>query len=219
MDSKPKWVHLPPQASLRVGWDDNKVQTTFQRSEQQGESPGGNGHFLACAKRRLWGRYPVNMKTSKSRRSLRALRFATRKAWREWLERNHATKNVALLTFYKKAPKNASFSNRDAVEEALCFGWIDGWFKPIDSERWVIRYTPRRKGSSWSDYNIARAWKLLNEGKMTPAGVAKLPTEILRVWEKYRPRPIEVHPRNRTIRFADESIDYLGKVKKPALTP
>ncbi len=149
----------------------------------------------------------------------RALRFASRKRWRNWLERNHDTKNEALLIVYKRVPKNASFSNLDAVEEALCFGWIDGWFKPIDTDRWVIRYTPRRKGSSWSNYNIARAWKLLNEGKMTPVGVAKLPVDVVRVWEKYRPSVAIVNPRDRVIQFADDRTDYLSKVKRPALTP
>jgi len=51
-----------------------------------------------------------------------AFRFSNRQAWRRWLERNHNTKNEALLTIYKRAPKNASFPNRDAIEEALCFG-------------------------------------------------------------------------------------------------
>ncbi len=148
-----------------------------------------------------------------------ALRFSSRKRWRDWLERNYATKSEALLIIYKRAPKNTSFSNRDAVEEALCFGWIDGWFKPIDADRWVIRYTPRRKGSRWSDYNIARAWKLLNKGKMTAAGVAKLPADVVRVWEKYRPPVTLVDPRDRVIQFADDSVDYLSKVKRPALTP
>lgn len=124
-----------------------------------------------------------------------------------------------MLVIYKRPPKNKSFSNYDAVEEALCFGWIDGWFKPIDSERWVIRYTPRRRRSSWSDYNIARAWKLLNEEKMTAAGYARLPLEVIKVWEKYQPQLEEVHPRNRVIRFANDRIDFLSKVKRPALSP
>ena len=124
-----------------------------------------------------------------------------------------------MLLIYKREPNNAGFSNRDAIEEALCFGWVDGWFRPVDSELWVIRYTSRRKGSSWSDYNIARAWKLLGENKMTTAGQAKLPTEVLSVWMEYRPEVLEVHPRNRVIRFADEGTDFLSKVKRPALTP
>jgi uncharacterized protein YdeI (YjbR/CyaY-like superfamily) len=153
--------------------------------------------------------------------SLKPFRFTTRKRWRKWLERNHSTKNEALLIIYKKGPRNASFSPKDAVEEALCFGWIDGWFKPIDAERWVIRYTPRRKGSSWSDYNIARAWKLLNEGKITPAGVEKLPPDVLKIWEKYRPEPTIINSRGARkgeIRFAGGK-NYLSNLRRPALTP
>jgi len=64
-----------------------------------------------------------------------ALRFISRGGWRKWLAKNYATKDGALLIVYKRAPKNARFSSRDALEEALCYGWIDGWFKPIDNDR------------------------------------------------------------------------------------
>src|SRR2546425_9841556 len=158
-------------------------------------------------------------KVSRARLRSKALHFTTRKQWLEWLSRNHALKDEVLLIIYKREPKTGTFSNLDAIEEALCFGWIDGWFRPVDFERKVQRYTPRRKGSSWSDYNIARAWKLLAEKKMTPAGRAKLPADVVSVWKEHRPRVIEVEPRNRVIRFADERIDFLSKVKRPALTP
>jgi hypothetical protein len=150
-----------------------------------------------------------------------ALRLASRRQWRKWLERNHATKGEALLVLHKRAPKNARFSSQHALEEALCFGWVDGWFKPIDEDRWVIRYTPRRKGSNWSKYNIARAWKLLNEGKMTDAGIARLPTDVFQIWEKQRP-PVVVSVRQGgqgvDVRFSDGK-DYLSKVKMPARSP
>jgi uncharacterized protein YdeI (YjbR/CyaY-like superfamily) len=107
-----------------------------------------------------------------------ALRFASRERWRKWLEKNHATKSEALLVIYKRPPKNERFPSHYAREEALCFGWIDGWFRPIDDERWVMRYSPRRRGSNWSKHNIARAWKLLNEGRMTPATRAKPPRNV-----------------------------------------
>ncbi len=155
-------------------------------------------------------------------RDLRAaLEFASRGSWRNWLEKNHATEKEALLTIYKRGPRNAALSPRDALEEALSFGWIDGWFKPIDANRWVIRYTPRRRGSSWSVYNIARVWKLLGEGKMTPAGIAKVPSDVVRVWEDYHPSPIVMDSkgaRKGEIRFADGK-DYLSMVGSPARTP
>ena len=158
-------------------------------------------------------------RVSRAKLRSKALHFTTRKEWREWLERNHASKEEALLVIYKREPKTGTFSNLDAIEEALCFGWIDGWFRPVDSERKVQRYTPRRKGSSWSDYNIARAWKLLEEKKMTPAGRAKLPADVVSVWKERRPRVLEILPQYRVIRFAGEGIDFLSKVKRPALTP
>ena len=159
------------------------------------------------------------MRVSNAKLVSKALVFTSRGKWRRWLEKNHAERDEAFLFIYKRAQKNEGFSNRDAVEEALCFGWIDGWFRPIDNDRWVIRYTPRRKGSSWSDYNIARAWKLMSEEKMTKAGIAKLPVEVVRVWQEFRPEVLEVRPRNRTIRFARDELDYLALVKRPAKTP
>jgi uncharacterized protein YdeI (YjbR/CyaY-like superfamily) len=150
----------------------------------------------------------------------KALRFASRERWRKWLEKNHATKSEALLVIYKRPPKNERFPSHHALEEALCFGWIDGWFKPIDDERWVLRYSPRRKKSNWSKYNIARAWKLLNEGKMTPAGIARLPPDVLWVWETYKPPVVIINRQGEgaEIRFSDGK-DYLSKIKMPALAP
>lgn len=151
------------------------------------------------------------------RNSRGALRFASRSQWRNWLARNHATKNEALLVIYKRAPKNAKFPSRGALEEALCYGWIDGWFKPLDNDRWLIRYTPRRKRSNWSKYNIATAWNLLNENKMTRAGVARLPKDVFEVWEKHRPHATVIirMTQGRGITFADGK-NYLSMIKMPA---
>ena len=149
-----------------------------------------------------------------------ALRFPSRRKWRSWLEKNHDKKNEAFLIIYKRPPKNAKFPSRAALEEALCFGWIDGWFKPLDNDRWVIRYTPRRKGSNWSKYNIATAWNLLNQERMTDAGVAKLPEAVLEVWKKYRPQATVIVrvTQGRGIKFAD-GRNYLSKVKIPSRAP
>jgi uncharacterized protein YdeI (YjbR/CyaY-like superfamily) len=164
---------------------------------------------------RLGGPYKGNVKSVEE-----ALRFASRERWRKWLEKNHASKNEALLVIYKRAPKNAKFPSRAALEEALCYGWIDGWFKPLDNDRWLIRYTPRRKKSNWSKYNIATAWNLLNENKMTSAGIARLPQDVLQVWKKYKPRATVIVrvTQGRGITFVDGK-NYLSKIKMPALAP
>ncbi len=151
-----------------------------------------------------------------------ALRFNSRQSWRKWLAKNHTTRKEVLLVIYKRTPKNASFSSRDALEEALCFGWIDGWFKPLDEERWVIRYTPRRKGSNWSRYNIATVWKLLNEGLVTPAGIGRLPHDVLEVWEKHKPDATVITysggAQGRKVIFSDGK-SYLSMIKMPARAP
>jgi uncharacterized protein YdeI (YjbR/CyaY-like superfamily) len=159
----------------------------------------------------------------KQQRDLRfALKFPSRAAWRRWLEKNHASRKEALLVISKRAPFNSRFSSRDALEEALCHGWIDGWFNPLDNDRWVIRYTPRRKGSNWSKYNVATARKLMHEGKMTPAGVARLPDVVLEIWEEHRPvvtvATYAGGPQRRRVEFTD-GRDYLALVKFPVFSP
>lgn len=150
-----------------------------------------------------------------------AIRFTSREKWREWLEKNHNAKSEALLIIYKRAPKNRRFPSHAALEEALCFGWIDGWFKPIDDDRWVMRFSPRRKGSNWSKYNIARAWSLLNEGKMTESGMTRLPQDVLEVWKKHKP-PAEVVNRmgaqGLAVRFSNGK-DYFAMIEMPARAP
>ena len=99
------------------------------------------------------------------------LYFKTREQWRRWLEKNHAKKKEAWVIFYKKhtGKKGASYS--DILEEALCFGWIDGPLKRIDGEKHAIKFTPRRPRSVWAASNIERVERMIAEGKMTPAGL------------------------------------------------
>lgn len=93
-----------------------------------------------------------------------------RAAWTVWLEQNHATASEIHLVFYKKATKIACATYAEAVEEALCFGWIDGILHPIDDQRFTYRFTPRRAGSAWSDINKERIARLEAAGKIRPAG-------------------------------------------------
>lgn len=98
--------------------------------------------------------------------------------FRKWLIKNHQTRKEIWLIQYKKATKKPSIKYVDAVEEALCFGWIDGLEKSMDAERYALRFSPRRPKSNWTNTNKDRARRLLAEGRMTPAGRATLPPDV-----------------------------------------
>jgi uncharacterized protein YdeI (YjbR/CyaY-like superfamily) len=99
--------------------------------------------------------------------------FKNRKDWRNWLKKNHIIKNEVWLLYYKKHTGKPTIPYDDAVEEALCFGWIDGKVKRIDDEKYKQRYTPRRLNSVWSQHNIQRVKKMIQQGKMTKIGLEK----------------------------------------------
>lgn len=94
----------------------------------------------------------------------------SRAAWRAWLERHHETRDEVFVVFFKKHTGKPGVSYDEAVEEALCFGWIDGVVKRLDAERHMQRFTPRRRGSQWSPLNMRRFSRLVAEGRMTDAG-------------------------------------------------
>jgi uncharacterized protein YdeI (YjbR/CyaY-like superfamily) len=102
----------------------------------------------------------------------------TRKAWRAWLARHHQAETEIWLISFKKGTGKRSLDYESAVEEALCYGWIDGQAKTIDAERYATRFTPRRPRSNWSESNRARVRDLLEAGKMTRAGLAILPADL-----------------------------------------
>jgi uncharacterized protein YdeI (YjbR/CyaY-like superfamily) len=99
--------------------------------------------------------------------------------FRRWLQANHEDKKEIWLIQYKKATRKPSLTLDEALEEAICFGWIDSYIKGIDSERYATRFTPRRPRSNWTETNKARARKLIAEGRMTDAGLASLPPDLL----------------------------------------
>jgi uncharacterized protein YdeI (YjbR/CyaY-like superfamily) len=100
--------------------------------------------------------------------------------WRAWLAKHHATETEIWLIFYKQHTGRPRIPYDDAVEEALCFGWIDSIVKRIDDEKFAQKFTPRRAGSNWSASNLARIKRLVKEGKMAPAGLAKIDGAFLR---------------------------------------
>jgi len=98
----------------------------------------------------------------------------TRSQWRKWLEKNHAKSPGTWLIYYKKSTGKAKLVYNDAVEEALCFGWIDSTLRPLDDECFMQRYTPRKPKSGWSGLNKKRIEKMIAEGLMTKAGLEKI---------------------------------------------
>ena len=101
-----------------------------------------------------------------------------REDFRRWLIENHSSKKKIWLVQYKKAARKPSIRYGDAVEEALCFGWIDNIEKSMDAERYALRFSPRRPKSNWTNTNKDRARKMIAEGRMTPAGRATLPKDV-----------------------------------------
>lgn len=99
-------------------------------------------------------------------------RARSRSAWRSWLRKNHRRKTEIWLLLYKKHVDKPGVSYPEAVEEALCFGWIDGILKRIDDESHVIRFSPRKSKSRWADSNKRRVAAMIEAGKMTQAGMA-----------------------------------------------
>ncbi len=95
-----------------------------------------------------------------------------RKAWRQWLQKYHVKEPGVWLIYYKKNSGKSGISYNDAVEEALCFGWIDSIMKPIDEEKYMQKFTPRKVKSVWSALNKKRVEHLIVQNLMAPAGLA-----------------------------------------------
>lgn len=103
---------------------------------------------------------------------MKAKFFRTPQDFRKWLERNHAKVKELWVGYYKKDSGKVSITWPESVDEALCYGWIDGIRKSIDDKSYMNRFTPRRPDSIWSDINTKRVAELKKQGRMTPAGLA-----------------------------------------------
>jgi uncharacterized protein YdeI (YjbR/CyaY-like superfamily) len=98
----------------------------------------------------------------------------SRKDWRKWLEKNHTKEKSVWLVIYNKGSSTPNLTQAEAVEEALCFGWIDSLAKKRDDESRIQTFTPRKPKSNWSNINRDRADKMIKQGLMTPAGQAMI---------------------------------------------
>jgi uncharacterized protein YdeI (YjbR/CyaY-like superfamily) len=104
----------------------------------------------------------------------KTLYVTNRKQWRSWLSKHHKTANDIWLIYYKKQSGKRRIPYNDAVEEALCYGWIDSLTKPRNEESWVQRFSPRKKKSALSEMNKERVRRLIKAGKMTRFGLASI---------------------------------------------
>lgn len=120
---------------------------------------------------------------------MKQLYVPNRDKWRDWLGRHYAKESVIWLVFYKKETSKPTIAYEAAVEEALCFGWIDSIIKKIDDEKYARKFTPRKEKSYWSELNKKRAMRMIKEGRMTDAGLARIKAAKKRGLWKQTGRP------------------------------
>ena len=108
------------------------------------------------------------------RNGLPILTFPDAERFRDWLALQSSGSGGAWVRFAKKNAQFGTVTKPEAIDEALCHGWIDGQLDKYDAESWLIRFTPRKRGSKWSAINRQRALELIDAGRMTPAGLAEI---------------------------------------------
>jgi uncharacterized protein YdeI (YjbR/CyaY-like superfamily) len=118
-----------------------------------------------------------------------ALYVSNRNDWRRWLKSNHRSQKEVWLIYYKKHTGKPRIPYDDAVEEAICFGWIDSTVKRLDEEKYAQKFTPRNQKSKWSELNKRRAERMVKQGKMTQAGLAKFKQAGKKKGEKAEEKP------------------------------
>jgi uncharacterized protein YdeI (YjbR/CyaY-like superfamily) len=112
-----------------------------------------------------------------SSKTLKTLDLATLEEWRAWLASHHASESEVWLVFYKRETGRASIAYGDAIDEALCFGWVDSLVKRLDDGRYARKFTPRKPDSRWSTVNRRRYAQLKASGRLMPAGADRPPSE------------------------------------------
>lgn len=132
--------------------------------------------------------------------------FKNSLAFRKWLEQNHDKKDELLVGFYKKGTGKASITWPESVDQALCFGWIDGIRRKLDEESYSIRFTPRRPKSIWSAVNVRKVNELREKGLMKPEGLA--------AFEKLKENNSEVYSFEQKKDGLKLPPEYLNELKK-----
>lgn len=122
------------------------------------------------------------------------LYFKTTQQWRKWLKENHNKCRGIWFVFYKQQTGKKTISYGEAVEEALCYGWIDSIAKKLDDEKYIQKFTPRINSAKWSQLNIERMKKLIKEKRMRKQGLSKFPPELLTSSPAIKKKPDTMFP-------------------------
>ena len=123
-------------------------------------------------------------------KALKTFDARTHEQWGKWLADHHDSESEVWLVFHKRHSGRASIAYEDAVDEALCFGWVDSLIKRLDDVRYARKFTPRKPDSTWSTANRKRYLQLEATGRLTPAGLNRAPTD--RSYDAPRPSPSKV---------------------------
>lgn len=134
--------------------------------------------------------------------------FSSPAKFREWLERNHDRETELLVGFHKKSSARKSITYGEALDEALCFGWIDGVRKSFDENSYTIRFTPRKPRSIWSNVNVRHVERLKKEGRMAPPG--------LKAYERRDPKRTGIYAFENRPRELSPAYEKRFRENKPA---
>jgi uncharacterized protein YdeI (YjbR/CyaY-like superfamily) len=136
--------------------------------------------------------------------------FASQAALRRWLEAHHASSRELWIGYYKKASGRPSITHQQALDEALCFGWIDGVVKRLDDERFMQRFSPRTPTSVWSVVNLKRMAELIEQGVVSPHG--------RKVYEERDPRRSGLYSYENRPKAFDAAVERAFRAQKDAWT-
>ncbi|HEX2265389.1 MAG TPA: hypothetical protein VHH14_03815, partial [Solirubrobacterales bacterium] len=160
---------------LEVGSrDPAALRVNFYRARNQGEEIRVEGTSRGFHHAAGQGRRPSKRDGMTAGADLPVMPFASRDAWAAWLEEQHAASDGLWLKFAKKGSGLDTVTYAEAVEVALCYGWIDGQVRKFDEDYYLQRFTPRRARSRWSKINRQKATELIERGEMKPAGLREV---------------------------------------------
>ena len=146
--------------------------------------------------------------TPKNGNEMQVVSFASSKEWRKWIAENHAKSNGVWLRFFKKDSGEKTVTYSEALEEALCYGWIDGQANKYDAKSYIQKFTPRRPKSIWSKRNTEKAERLIQEGKMKKAGMQQV--ELAKADGRWQ----QAYDSPKNMKVPEDFLQQLSKNKK-----